>query len=313
MTTVRAAMTQTVSVYPHMPDDPADLPSLADHLNDIRDANLHHHANLIEAAANAGVQIVGLGELFSAPYFALERRAIWRALAEDAFEGPTVRFMADLATRHGLVIIAPIYELDHTTGRRFNTAVVIDADGAVLGRYRKLHIPRGSNEQGRFDELFYYEPGDVPQNEPSPAILGDNPHFPVIQTAAGRIGVAICYDRHFEGVMRELARAGAQIVFSPAVTFGDKSRRMWELEFEVDAARHNLFIAGSNRLGSERPWNQHYFGASYFVGPNGRPPNLSTNPNLVIADLDLDQLEAADPSGWNLSRDARPDLYGPTT
>ncbi|HHN78185.1 MAG TPA: hypothetical protein ENK11_05855, partial [Phycisphaerales bacterium] len=288
---------------------PEDLPALADRLGDIRDANTAHHVELIAAAADADARIIGLGELFPAPYFALERREMWRNLAEDPHDGPTVRAMQRAAARRSIVIIAPIYELEKTTGRRFNTAVVIDADGSILGKYRKVHIPRGSNEQGTFDERFYYQPAEIPQNAPSPKILGKNPYFPVFDTAAARVGVAICYDRHFEGVMSSLARAGAQIVFSPAVTFGQKSRRMWPLEFAVDAARHNIFIAGSNRSGSEKPWNQPYFGQSHFTGPNGPLENIATHPDLVIADIDLDQLESPDPAGWNLQRDTRPETY----
>ncbi|HED54861.1 MAG TPA: acyltransferase, partial [Phycisphaerales bacterium] len=189
---------------------------------------------------------------------------------------------------------------------RFNTAVVIDADGSNLGRYRKCHIPQGKNEQGSFDEVFYYGPSD---GDSYSNITETRGYFPVFQTAVGRVGVSICYDRHFEGVVSSLARSGAQIIFSPAVTFGEKSQRMWNIEFEVDAARHNVFIAGSNRLGSERPWNQPYFGRSHFVGPNGRLANISDEANLVLADLDLDILDKPDPSGWNLKRDARPEIY----
>jgi predicted amidohydrolase len=100
---------------------------------------------------------------------------------------------------------------------------------------------------------------------------------------------------------------------SPAVTFGAKSHRMWHLEFHVDAARHNVFIGGSNRAGQERPWNQPYFGDSHFTGPNGPCANLSTHPELVIADVDLGQLAKADPSGWNLPRDIRHGIYTPRT
>lgn len=309
MTTVRSAITQTANAYEHMPECADDLPALADRLEDIRDANTAHHIDLIDAAADAGTKIIGLGELFPAPYFALERREMWHTLAEDPAEGPTVRALQRTAARRGIVIVAPIYELEKSTGRRFNTAVVIDADGSILGKYRKVHIPQGANEQGAFDERFYYQPAEIPQNEPSPKILGDNPFYPVFDTAAARVGVAICYDRHFQGVMSSLAHAGAQIVFSPAVTFGQKSRRMWPLEFAVDAARHNIYIAGSNRAGPERPWNQPYFGESHFTGPDGPLDNISTNPNLVIADIDKDRLEAPDPAGWNLQRDARPETY----
>jgi N-carbamoylputrescine amidase len=206
-----------------------------------------------------------------------------------------------------MIVVAPIYELD-PSGRRFNAAVLIDEKGNVVGKYRKSHIPNGRNEQGSFHEGFYYDRGDG-QNGSWPANVSANPFFPVFQTSIGRIGVALCYDRHFEGVMRTLAGQGAELIFSPAVTFGAKSERMWRLEFQVDAARHGVFIGGSNRKGKEAPWNQPYFGESHFVGPNGLLPDLSDHPNLVIADLDLAELARTDPSGWNLPRDTRPDTY----
>ncbi len=120
----------------------------------------------------------------------------------------------------------------------------------------------------------------------------------------------IDYDRHFPGVMQTLATNGAELVFSPAVTFGAHSRAMWELEFPVDAARHRIFIAGSNRHGSEPPWNQPYFGASYFSGPAGRIEALPSPDHLVLADLDLNTLKGPCSSGWNLARDLRPEIYG---
>lgn len=308
--TVRAAMTQTVNAYPDMPETMADLPRLAGRLGDVRRANVDHHLALLEEAARQGARAVGLGELFPAPYFALTSDPMWIALAEDAREGETITAVRAAAKRLGLVVVAPIYEIDATSGKRFNTAVVVDERGEVLGTYRKTHIPYGKNEQGSFHENLYYERSDG-RNLLGPANVSGNPFFPVFATSLGRIGVAICYDRHFEGVMSALAREGAEIVFSPAVTFGQKSRRMWAHEFPVDAARHNLFIGGSNRKGVEPPWNQPYFGESYFVGPNGPAADVSTHPSLVIADLDLAELSAGDPSGWNLPRDIRHDIYGP--
>jgi N-carbamoylputrescine amidase len=296
MTVVRCAMTQTRNVYEPMPATVDDLESLAPTLEEIRRANVDHHVALIERAREQGAVAIGLGELFPAPYFALRRDAFWREMAEDAANGPTVTTLRETAKRLGIVVVAPIYE--RAADGRFNTAVVIDADGSVLGRHRKCHIPQGANEQGAFDERFYYEPSN-----------GAHGFFPVFDTTAGKIGVSICYDRHFEGVVSALAGGGAQIIFSPAVTFGAKSRRLWDLEFEVDAVRNRVFIGGSNRLGAEPPWNQEYFGASYFVGPEGRVPDASDDDRLVIADIDLAALSAEDPSGWNLARDARPDIY----
>jgi N-carbamoylputrescine amidase len=304
---VRAAMTQTVNAYRDMPTTVAALATLRDRLDDVRRANVEHHIDLLETAAKSGARIVGLGELFPGPYFALRSDPMWTALAEDARDGETIRAMRATAKRLSLVVIAPIYELD-ASGKRFNTAVVIDEHGEVLGTYRKTHIPYGTNEQGSFYENEYYERSDG-KNLLGSANISKNPFFPVFQTSVGKVGVAICYDRHFEGVIWSLAHEGAEIVFSPAVTFGAKSQRMWHLEFAVDAARHNVFIGGSNRKGSEPPWDQPYFGESYFAGPNGTVQDVSTHANLVIADLDLGQLRSTDPSGWNLPRDIRHDIY----
>lgn len=110
---------------------------------------------------------------------------------------------------------------------------------------------------------------------------------------------------------RALASAGAELVFCPAVTFGSKSERLWDMEFPVDAARHGVVIGGSNRKGVEPPWEQPYFGKTHFVGPNGPIPNVSRHPHLVLADLDLGELTANDPSGWNLPRDIRHGIYSP--
>jgi N-carbamoylputrescine amidase len=301
-------MTQTRNVYGPMPGSVDGLPELADWLDDVRRANVEHHRGLIAEAAGRGAGIVCLGELFAGPYFALRRDAFWRDLAEDARDGPTVTAMRQAAAEHAIVVIAPIYELTQA-GERFNTAVVIDADGRVLGSYRKCHIPRGINEQGSFDETFYYAPSDGRMVQ-TDAVSGINRYLPVFDTAAGRVGVAICYDRHFEGVMSGLAAGGARLIFCPAVTFGSQSGRMWDMEFAVDATRHRVFIGGSNRVGAETPWNQPYFGRSHFVGPTGRLDNISDHDNLVIADIDLDALDHPDPSGWDLRRDARPEISG---
>jgi N-carbamoylputrescine amidase len=309
---LRAALTQTVNAYRDMPARVEELPSLQGRLGDVRRANVDHHLELLDAAASLGVKAICLGELFPAPYFALRSDPMWTALAEDARDGETVTALRGAAKRHGLVVVAPIYELDAGSGKRFNTAVVIDEQGDVLGTYRKTHIPHGKNEQGSFHENLYYERSDG-ENRNGPANVSDNRYFPVFTTSVGKIGVAICYDRHFEGVMASLAHGGAELVFCPAVTFGAKSERMWRLEFAVDAARHNVFIGGSNRKGTEPPWGQPYFGDSHFVGPNGEPAEIhgvGGHPNLVVADLDLGELSRGDPSGWNLPRDIRYDIYG---
>lgn len=297
MSLLRAAMTETKNQYADMPASVDALDQLAGKLDAVRDANLDHHETLIREAAARGARLVGLGELFPGPYFALERKDLWLGLAEDPDEGPTARRMSSLAAELELVIVAPMFE-QTKAGRRYNTALVFDADGKKLGQYRKSHIPFGTNEQGSFVETHYYGRSD------------EAPFFPVFDTAIGRLGVAICYDRHFEGVMASLAANGAQVVMSPAVTFGAKSERMWEIEFEVDAARHRLFIGGSNRKGVEPPWTIEYFGRSHFVGPDGRLPDLAADhPELVISDLDVESLSGPCSSGWDLARDRRPAIY----
>lgn len=304
---VRIAMTETINAYDAMPARIADLPSLRGRLEDVRAANVEHHVALMREARARGVRVIGFGELFAGPYFALGKDPMWHELAEDAATGPTVTRVREAARELELIVIAPIYERA-PDGRRFNTAVLIDERGEVLGKYRKTHLPQGANEQGSFDEPYYYERSDG-DNGGWFANVSKNRFFPVYSTSIGKIGVAICYDRHFEGVMSALAREGAELVFSPAVTFGAKSQRMWHLEFAVDAARHNLFIAGSNRRGAEPPWNQPYFGESHVVGPNGVLPNVSDHSCLVITDVDLASLSQPDPSGWNLPRDVRRDIY----
>lgn len=298
--TTTIAVTETCNSFTAMPERVEELGRLAGRLEEIRRSNVAHNIALIEKAAAKGAKIIGLGELFTAPYFAINKDAVWHAMAEDAQDGPTVRELAEVARARSVAIVAPIYERDRETGSRFNTAVVLDASGEILGKYRKTHIPNGENEQGQFNEPFYFGPAQ-----------GARDHFPVFATKYARVGVAICYDRHFEGVVRSLAAHRAEVVFSPAVTFGAKSERMWEMEFEVDAARHNVFIAGSNRRGSEAPWRQPFFGRSYVTGPNGRPPHDRSEEGLVLATIELDQLSGRDPSGWNLVRDRRPDIYTP--
>jgi len=308
---LRIALTETVNAYGPMPVDLAGLAQLTPRLDDVRAANVEHHLKLLRVAAGAGAQVVGLGELFTGPYFALSRDPLWFGLAEDAQSGPTVSALRSLARELSLVLVAPIYELDGDSGARFNTAVIIEADGAVAGRYRKNHIPHGANERAGFHEDFYYGAGQGELGNGS-ANISSNPFFPVFETSVGKLGVAICYDRHFAGVMQTLAGQGAELVFSPAVTFGEQSRRLWGMEYAVDAARHSLFIAGSNRRGIEVPFGVEYFGDSHVVGPNGRSPTVGVHPDLVVCDVDLDSLAAGVSSGWHLAGDARPAIYGAT-
>ena len=161
-------------------------------------------------------------------------------------------------------------------------------------------------DKGGFDESFYYQ---ASEGEPQEESLSQNPFFPVFQSAYARVGAAICFDRHFEGVMSNLARGGAELIFSPAVTFGEKSQALWQHEFQTDATRNQVFIGGSNRLGTEAPWNVHFYGDSHFAGPNGAVKNCSDHPELVVVDLRLSELSKPDPAGWSLRQNRRAEIY----
>lgn len=305
---IRIAITQTRNAFAPMPARTADLPQLAGRLDEIRDANLKHNEALIAAAAKQGAQLVCCSELCTAPYFALEERAMWRELAEDARQGPSSRFFRRVAKQYGVIVIAPIYEKDGS--KRFNTALVIDENGELLGCYRKTHIPQGSNDVASFFESFYYEASDGTAYLNRSHTIGSNRYFPVFKTSLGRIGIAICYDRHFDGVMRSLARAGAEMILCPAITFGSKSRRMWRAEATTDACRYNLFIACGNRSGTEAPFDVSYYGDGFITGPNGECSNISKDAELIIADLNLAARQHSDPAGWKLIRDRRDNIYG---
>ena len=153
----------------------------------------------IATAASAGAQVVCLQELFYGPYFCQVQDADYYSYTEAIPDGPTTRLMQDVARQHGIVIVVPMYE-EEQPGLYYNTAAVIDADGSYLGKYRKNHIPQVKG----FWEKFYFRPGN----------LG----YPIFDTAVGRIGVYICYDRHFPEGWRALGLAGARIVFNPSAT-----------------------------------------------------------------------------------------------
>src|SRR5471032_2486694 len=172
---------------------------------------IEKHVRLIREAAKRGAQIVCLQELFYGPYFCTEQDPKWYDATEPIPDGPTTRLMQDLAKELGIVIVVPIYEVT-IKGVYYNTAIVIDADGTYLGKYRKHHIPQVKG----FWEKFYFRPGN----------LG----YPVFQTAVGPIGVYICYDRHFPEGWRALGLGGARIVFNPSATSRGLSSYLWKLE-----------------------------------------------------------------------------------
>jgi len=259
----------------------------------ITKAMLEAHIPYIEDAAKQGVQILSFQEIFTGPYFCPSQDTKWYGMAEEIPNGPTTRLMQDLAKKHKMVIVVPIYERE-MAGVFYNTAAVIDADGTYLGKYRKNHIPQVAG----FWEKFFFKPGNM--------------GYPVFQTRYAKVGVYICYDRHFPEGARALGLNGAEIVFNPSATVAGLSQYLWELEQPAHAAANGYFIAAINRVGREAPWNiGEFYGSSYFANPRGKiiAQASPTENQLLTAELDLDMIDEVR-NLWQFYRDRRPESYG---
>jgi beta-ureidopropionase len=243
-------------------------------------------------AAEQGAQVMCFQELFYGPYFCQVQENEHFDYAEPIPDGPTTRAMQDLAKETGMVLVVPMFEKEDD-GFFYNTAAVIDADGSYLGKYRKQHIPHVKG----FWEKFYFRPG--------------NGGYPVFDTAVGRIGVYICYDRHFPEGWRALGLNGAKIVFNPSATSRGLSMYLWALEQPAAAVANEYFIGAINRVGTEPLGDNDFYGSSYFVDPRGQfvgEQASDTEEELVIRDLDLDLIDEVRKQ-WAFYRDRRPDAY----
>ena len=271
--------------------------SLEGTADQIKQRMLDKHLPLIEEAARRGVQLLCLQELFNGPYFCAEQQARWYEMVERIPDGPTIRTMQDIAKKHGMVLVVPIYE-EEITGVYYNAAAVIEADGTYLGKYRKHHIPHVGPG---FWEKFYFRPGN----------LG----YPVFNTAAGKVGVYICYDRHFPEGARILGLNGAEIVLNPSATVAGLSEYLWKLEQPAHAVANGYFVGAINRVGVEAPWNiGEFYGQSYFCDPRGQIVAVGSRDKdeLVVADLDLGLIQQVR-NTWQFYRDRRPETYGAIT
>ncbi|MCX5209668.1 acyltransferase [Kitasatospora sp. NBC_00240] len=252
------------------------------------------HERYAREAAAQGAQVIGFQEVFNAPYFCQVQEAEHYRWAEAVPDGPTVVRMQALARELNLVMVVPVYE-EEQPGVYYNTAAVIDADGSYLGKYRKHHIPQVKG----FWEKYYFKPGN----------LG----WPVFETAVGKVGVYICYDRHFPEGWRALGLAGAEIVYNPSATSRGLSAYLWQLEQPAAAVANEYFVAAINRVGVEEYGDNDFYGTSYFVDPRGQfvgEPASDKEEELIVRDLDLGQIEEVRQQ-WAFYRDRRPDAYGP--
>ena len=260
----------------------------------IRTANLDKTLGFVEQAAKEGVQILCMQEIFTGPYFCAEQNTRWYEAVETIPDGPTVKLLQEIAKKNRMVIVVPIYEEDGT-GIYYNTAAVIDGDGKYLGKYRKNHIPHCGPG---FWEKFYFRPGN----------LG----YPVFDTMYAKVGVYICYDRHFPEGARELGLAGAEIVFNPSATVAGLSEYLWKLEQPAHAVANAYFVGAINRIGVEAPWNiGEFYGQSYFCDPRGQFVAQASREKdeLITAEIDLDKIREVR-NVWQFYRDRRPETYG---
>jgi len=264
-------------------------------IEEIKEAIITKHIPFIEKAGRQGVQVLCLQEIFSTPYFCPGQDAKWYASAEP-IPGPTVERMQAYARKFQMAIIVPIFEKEQA-GVLYNTAAVLNADGTYLGKYRKTHIPHTSG----FWEKFFFRPGN----------LG----YPVFDTAYARIGVYICYDRHFPEGARILGLNGAEIVYNPSATVKGLSQYLWQLEQPAHAVANGYFMGCINRVGTEPPWNLgEFYGSSYFVDPRGQivAQAAEDKDELLVAELDLDMIDEVRAT-WQFFRDRRPESYGELT
>lgn len=259
-----------------------------------KESMIEKHLKYLARAAKEGAQVMCFQELFYSPYFCQVQNADYYSWAEPIPDGPTTRLMQKAAKEHGMVLIAPMFE-EEAPGIYYNTAAVIDADGTYLGKYRKTHIPQLTG----FWEKFYFRPGN----------LG----YPVFQTAVGRVGVYICYDRHFPEGARVLGLNGAEIIFIPSATSRGLSQHLWRIEQTSHAIANGYFVGTINRVGKEEEFGPNdYYGQSYFCTPRGEfvgEIGDAYKEELLVRDLDLDLIREVR-NTWQFYRDRRPETYG---
>ena len=261
-----------------------------------KESMIEEHVRQAHEAAKQGARVMCFQELFYGPYFCQVQDSKFFEYAEAIPDGPTTKLFQSVAKELGMVLVLPMYEQEQP-GVLYNTAALIDADGKYLGKYRKTHIPQTKG----FWEKFYFRPGN----------LG----YPVWDTAVGKVGIYICYDRHFPEGWRALGLNGAQIVFNPSATSRGLSSYLWKLEQPASAVANEYYIGAINRVGIEDLGDDDFYGTSYFVDPEGKFVGEPADPfkaELVVRDLDMN-LIAEVRNRWAFYRDRNPSQYGDLT
>lgn len=252
-----------------------------------KDYNLKRALKLLRFAASKEVKIICLPQLFNTHWFPAEINPDYFDLAEGE-DGPTLTALREVALKEELVLISPIFE---RTGEEhfYNTAFVIDADGEIAGKYRKVHVPQFP----LWEERSYFETGD----------LG----FPVIKTRYARLGVLICWDNLFPEAARILGLGGAEILFSPTAN-AFLSHYKWKTMIMSHAIANGYYAFRVNRVGGEE--KQTFYGMSFCVSPTGQllGEESGKTEGLIIAEIDLKEVASAR-SQWPVLKDRRPEFY----
>jgi N-carbamoylputrescine amidase len=265
-----------------------------------RDANIANAEKLIRAAAARGANIVLIQELFETPYFCKDHQSQHFDLAHPLEGHPAVEHFRGLARELGVVL--PVSVFERADNAFFNSVAVVDADGGVLGIYRKSHIPEGPG----YHEKFYFSPGDT--------------GFRVFDSAYGKLGVAICWDQWFPEAARSMALLGAEILLYPTAIGSEPqdasidSSGHWQRTMQGHAAANILPLVASNRIGTEQgeKYTMTFYGSSFIASPTGEKVAEAdrVSETVLTASFDLDEIRRYRRS-WGIFRDRRPDLYHP--
>jgi N-carbamoylputrescine amidase len=270
-----------------------------------REANIARAEQLVREAAAKGAQVILIPELFETPYFCIEQDSRHLALAQPLTDNAAVRHFRAVARELEVVLPISFFERDQLA--HFNSIAIVDADGAILGVYRKAHIPNGPGYQ----EKTYFSPGDS--------------GFKVWSTRYGRLGVGICWDQWFPETARVMALMGAELLLFPTAIGSEpppavalNSRDHWQRTQQGHAAANLMPLIAANRYGLERSLQDpqglylRFYGSSFIADATGAKVAEApeTGDAVLVAGFDLAQL-AAQRDNWYVFRDRRPDLYGP--
>lgn len=270
-----------------------------------RDANIRRAAELVETAADKGAHVVLLQELFETPYFCIDKDAAYFKEATTTADNPAIRAMRRIAAARRVAIPVSFFERDG--GVRYNSLAMIDADGELLGVYRKSHIPDFPD----YEEAFYFAPG--------------NTGFMVFDTSVGRLGAAVCWDQWFPEAARAMVLRGAEALLyptaigrpvDPAKSPFRNSKPHWQRVMQGHSAANVIPVAASNRIGVEAGLasETQFYGGSFITDHTGAKlvEAGEAEAEVVVASFDLDAI-ADYRAGWGVFRTRRPDLYAPLT